>query len=56
MLPMHQTVSQLGPSLAKTVIKAHILTGDDCMSKMGTKHTAMVCDPWQYLKNFGKTD
>jgi len=30
--------------LVKAVIKAHILTGDDCMSKVGTKHAAMVSD------------
>ena len=33
MLTLHQAVSHLGAPLAKTVIKAHILTGDDCMSK-----------------------
>ena len=45
MLPLHTAVSQLGASLTKTVIKAHILTGDDCMSKVGTKHAAMASDP-----------
>jgi len=38
MLPLHQAVSQLGEPRAKTVIKAHILTGEDCMSKVGTKY------------------
>lgn len=56
MLPLHQAVSQLGSSLAKAVIKAHILTGDDCMSKVGSKHAAISCDPVQYLTNFGETD
>jgi hypothetical protein len=56
MLPLHQAVHQLGSALAKTVIKAHILTGDDCMSKVGSKHAAMACDPVQYLTNFGETD
>jgi hypothetical protein len=56
MLPLHQAVAKLGASLAKTVIKAHILTGDDCMSKVGSKHAAMACDPVQYLTNFGETD
>ncbi len=51
---MHQAVSQLGVPLAKTVIKAHILTGDDCMSTVGTKHAAMACDPVQHLTHFGK--
>ena len=26
------------------------------MSKVGTKHAAMTCDPVQYLTNFGQTD
>jgi hypothetical protein len=56
MLPLHQAVSQLGAPLAKTVIKAHILTGDDCMSKVGTKHAAVACDPVMYLTNFGEAD
>ncbi|KAK3885499.1 hypothetical protein Pcinc_010240 [Petrolisthes cinctipes] len=49
-------ISQLGVPLAKTVIKSHILTGDDYMSKVGTKHAAMACDPVQYLTNFGEAD
>ncbi|KAL7406573.1 hypothetical protein ABVT39_022458 [Epinephelus coioides] len=56
MLPLHQAVSKLGVPLAKTVIKAHILTGDDCMSKVGTKHAALASDPVQYLTNFGDVD
>ena len=38
MLPLHQVISHIGAPLAKTVIKAHILTGEDCMSKVETKH------------------
>ena len=52
MLPLHQAVSHLshlGEPLAKTVIKAHILTGDDYMSKVGTKPAAVVCDHVQYI-------
>ena len=56
MLPLQQAVSNLGASLAKTVIKAHILTGNDCMSKVGTKYAAMASDPVQYLTNFGDAD
>ncbi|KAG0721205.1 hypothetical protein GWK47_046925 [Chionoecetes opilio] len=56
MLPLHQVISHLGAPLAKTVIKAHVLTGDDCMSGVGNKHAAMACDPLQYLTNFGETD
>jgi len=56
MLPLHQAIAQLGTPLAKTMIKAHILTGDDCMSKVGTKHAAVACNPVQYLTNFGETN
>ena len=43
MLPLHQAVSQFGAPFAKTVIRGHILTGDDYMRKVGTKHAAMAC-------------
>ena len=56
MLPLHQAVSQFGAPFAKTVIRGHILTGDDYMRKVGTKHAAMACNPVQYLTNFGETD
>ena len=45
--PLHQAISQLGPSLAKTLIKAHLLTVDDCMSKVVSTHAAVACDPLQ---------
>jgi len=51
--PLHQSVSHLGEPLAKAVIQAHILTGDDYMSKLGNEHTAVVCDYVQYLRNCG---
>ncbi|KAH3886939.1 hypothetical protein DPMN_010952 [Dreissena polymorpha] len=53
MLPLHQANSLLGTPLTKTLIKAHILTGDDCMSKVGTKHAAVTSNPVQFLMNFG---
>ena len=56
MLPLHQAVSQFGAPFAKTVIRGHILTGDDYMRKVGTKHAATACSPVQYLTNFGETD
>src|SRR6218665_1044242 len=53
---MQQAVSQMGPSLAKTVIKAHILTEDGCMSNVGSNHAAMACDSVHYMTNFEETD
>ena len=56
MLLLHQAVTFLGAPLAKTVIKTHILTGNDCMSKVGMKHASLVSNPVQYLINFRETD
>ena len=56
MLPLHEAVEYLGKPLAKTLVKAHILTGGDLMSKVGTKHAALVSDPVQYLTNFGESN
>ena len=53
MLPVHQAVSRLGEPLARAVNKTHVLAGDDCMSKLGNEHTAVVCDYVQYLRNCG---
>ena len=53
---LHQTVYQFGAPFAKTVIRGHILTGDDYMRKVGTKHAAKACNPVQYLTTFGETD
>ena len=56
MLPLHHTVSQFGAPFAKTVIGGHILTGDESMRKVGTKHAAKACNPVQCLTKFGETD
>ena len=49
MLPLHEAVSMFVIPLAKTVIKAHILTGNNYMSKIRNKHAAVASDPEQYL-------
>ena len=54
MLPIHQVLQSLGEVKSKTLLKAHILTGEDCMSKVGTKHAAIHFKPEQYLINFGE--
>ena len=48
-------ISQLGQSLAKTLIKAHLDTGNDCIRKVVSKHAAVTCESVQYLKNCGET-
>ena len=34
-------------------MKAFIITGNDYLSKIGTKHAALSCSPEVYLANFG---
>ena len=45
MLPIHEISTTMGPAQSKVMIKAHILTGEDIKSKVGTKHAAKVFDP-----------
>ena len=42
--------------MCRTLLKAHILTGDDAHSKIGTKHAALSCDPQKFLTYFGESD
>ena len=37
-------------------MKAFIITGNDYLSKIGTKHAALSCSPEVYLANFGNED
>ena len=55
MIPLHEVSASMGPSKSLTMIKAHILTGGDVLSKVGTKHAAVQMNPEQYLANFGET-
>ena len=54
MIPMHEVSITMGPSKSLAMIKAHIITGGDIHSKVGTKHAAVKSNPEQYLSNFGE--
>ena len=41
---------------AQFLFKAHILTGCDVTSKIGTKNGALIGDPKGYLRDFGEID
>ena len=56
MLPLHHVVSKFGVPLVKSITKAHILTCNDSMSKLETKHAAIVSYPLPFLERFGETD
>ncbi|KAJ8883899.1 hypothetical protein PR048_015754 [Dryococelus australis] len=51
-IPIHHRLIRLGPELCR----AHILTGDDVLSRIGTKQAAIKSNPTTYLEQFGETD
>ena len=55
-LPMHQFAYQLGQEMCAVIMKAHILTGCDVTSKVGTKVGALRNDPELYITQFGEQD
>ena len=54
-LPLHLLAERMGPSLCQVLVKVHVLTGDDAVSKIGTKHAAITCEPEKYLADFGES-
>ena len=52
---MHEVSGTLGPAKSLAMIKAHMLTGGDIHSKVGTKHAAVQLNPETYLSHFGES-
>ena len=55
-IPIHTVSDRIGSSLTQTLLKAHIGTGCDYISKVGTKHGALKASPELYLQSFGEGD
>ena len=55
MIPLHNVADKLGFDMSRIIITAHILTGCDSMSKIGSKKASLVCDPVQFLSRFGES-
>lgn len=55
-IPIHSLAMELGPSISAAVMKAHILTGCDVTSELGTKSPALKCQPEKYLGQFGNEE
>merc|ERR1739842_287339 len=54
--PLHTIYHRLSIRLSRVVVKAHILTGDDGLSKIGTKLAALCHDPVKDLSSFGESE
>ena len=53
-IPLHDVVKHIGAPLARVIIKAHIPSGCDSISKIGTKKGALKFEPVKYLADFAE--
>ena len=53
-IPVHQLAEILGTQKPRALLKAHILTGCDVTSKIGSKTAAFKACPEKYLYDFGE--
>ena len=54
-IPLHTLHTRLGAEFCSIRVKVHVLSGNDDVSKIGTKHAALTCNPFS-LTNFAETD
>ena len=52
-VPLHVMYNNMNKELHSVILKAHILTGCDATSKIGTKKGALKVSPKKYLSKFG---
>ena len=55
LLPIHRLCEKMGPRLCKVLLKTHIGTGCDYLSKVGTKKSALLAKPESNLTTFGES-
>ena len=55
-LPLHIVAEKLGQDMCKVLVKVHVLTGDDALSRIGTKHAPFTCELQKYLHSFAESD
>ena len=46
----------MGEPLCRVVVKAHVFTGDDVMSRIGTKLATRQCNPIGYMTKFSERE
>ncbi|MES9880567.1 MAG: hypothetical protein ABW185_06755 [Sedimenticola sp.] len=56
LIPLHRMAERMGEPLCRVIVKAHVLSGDDVTSRIGTKLAAMHCSPIEYLEAFAERD
>ena len=53
-IPLHSLHEKLGSDLCRVLIKVHILIGNDCISKLGTKQATLQAKPVHFLSAFAE--
>ena len=53
-IPIHHIFNKMGYLFCRSLLKSHIGTGCDYLSKVGTKESAPVAEPDSKLKKFGE--
>jgi len=56
LLPVHILCQKLGKDQCRNLLKVHLGTGCDYLSKLGTKKSALAVQPANYLDTFGVSD
>ena len=54
-IPLHTLHARFGAAFCSILVKVHVLSGKDDVSKVGTKHGELTCNPFS-LTNFAETD
>ena len=54
-IPLHCLHAKLGEHFCNILLKAHVLSGNDVVSKIGTKYAAITCNPLS-LSTFAEND
>ena len=54
-IPFRTLHTRFGAAFCSIVMKVHVFSGKDAVSKVGTKHAAITCNPLS-LTNFAETD
>ena len=53
-IPLHSLHEKLGSDHCRVLIKVHILTGNDCISKLGTKQATLQAKPVNFLSAYAE--
>lgn len=55
LLPIHILCERIGIGMCESLLKCHLGSGCDYLSKIGTKHSAMLAEPQHNLTSFGQS-